>query len=214
MARLSTCIFEWDPDGEVPSTSLSRSPADTPRKLHEPLVDGFLSASKLRGLAQHQLVLLLFPHQHADQPLIHLRHNTGRVPASVSKSVFVCASHSTPDCFSNQGQYKAGLATRLFLEDGSIPTVRGNTTDEGTLDLLLLFPQRHTDQTLIHLRQHTLGPLLLFPHRPETRSGYKQSELFLSSESVDKDRAPISGTVAWVHGLGPTICSNQEMPFH
>ncbi|KAL7398437.1 hypothetical protein ABVT39_010016 [Epinephelus coioides] len=54
----------------------------------------------------------------------------GNVPASVSKSVFVCANHFTTDCFSNEGQYKAGLATRLFLKDGSIPTVRGDATDE------------------------------------------------------------------------------------
>ena len=38
----------------------------------------------------------------------------GNVTASVSKSV-VCANHFTPECFSNQGQHQAGLATRLFL---------------------------------------------------------------------------------------------------
>ncbi|XP_036965309.1 uncharacterized protein LOC119025642 isoform X3 [Acanthopagrus latus] len=42
----------------------------------------------------------------------------GNVPASLSKSVVVCANHFTPDCFSNQGQYQAGLATRLSLKDG------------------------------------------------------------------------------------------------
>ncbi|KAL7384320.1 hypothetical protein ABVT39_028073 [Epinephelus coioides] len=60
------------------------------------------------------------------------RMKAGNVPASVSKSVFVCASHFTTDCFSNEGQYKAGLATQLFLKDGSIPTVRGDATDEVT----------------------------------------------------------------------------------
>ena len=60
----------------------------------------------------------------------------GNVPASVSKRVFVCANHFTLNCFGNQGQYKAGLATRLFLTDGSIPTVCGNATDEITVSIL------------------------------------------------------------------------------
>ncbi|XP_030250399.1 uncharacterized protein LOC115567705 [Sparus aurata] len=67
----------------------------------------------------------------------------GNISASESKSVFVCANHFTPDCFSNQGQYKAGLAMRLFLTDGSTPTVCGNATDEGT-------PGTYVQQPVVH----------------------------------------------------------------
>ncbi|XP_061622218.1 uncharacterized protein LOC133474470 isoform X1 [Phyllopteryx taeniolatus] len=62
---------------------------------------------------------------------IHFIYN-GNIPASVSKNLVVCANHFASDCFSNLGQYKAGLAMRLYVKDGSIPTVRGKDTDEGT----------------------------------------------------------------------------------
>nr|XP_057945563.1 uncharacterized protein LOC131139718 [Doryrhamphus excisus] len=54
----------------------------------------------------------------------------GNVPASFGKSLFVCANHFTADCFSNLGQYDAGLALRLSVKDGSVPTVRA--TEEGS----------------------------------------------------------------------------------
>ncbi|XP_061572450.1 uncharacterized protein LOC133427401 isoform X2 [Cololabis saira] len=55
----------------------------------------------------------------------------GNVPATVSKKLFVCASHFSLDSFTNLGQFNAGLATRLCLKEGSVPTVRGQTADEG-----------------------------------------------------------------------------------
>ncbi|XP_060770743.1 zinc finger protein 595-like isoform X2 [Neoarius graeffei] len=63
----------------------------------------------------------------------------GSVPATVSKNLFVCAKHFVSDCFSNLGQYNAGLATKLYLKDGSIPTIRVKTEHQGnsTLQTLL-----------------------------------------------------------------------------
>jgi len=41
----------------------------------------------------------------------------------------VCAKHFDMDCFHNLGQYNAGLAAKLYLKEGSIPTIRGERTD-------------------------------------------------------------------------------------
>lgn len=48
----------------------------------------------------------------------------GNVPVSVDKNLFVCAKHFLSDCITNQGQYNAGLAMKLFLKKGSAPTVK------------------------------------------------------------------------------------------
>src|SRR4029434_140618 len=40
----------------------------------------------------------------------------GNVPERIGKILFVCANHFELDCFTNLGQYNAGLATRLTLQ--------------------------------------------------------------------------------------------------
>ncbi|KAM9770635.1 activating transcription factor 7-interacting protein 1 isoform 2-T2 [Menidia menidia] len=53
----------------------------------------------------------------------------GNVPARVGKKLLVCANHFTGDCFRNLGQYNTGLAKRLVLIVGAVPTIRCKTTD-------------------------------------------------------------------------------------
>jgi len=63
----------------------------------------------------------------------------GNVPATVGKGhLYVCGNHFLPDCFANLGPYNAGLADKLFLKVGSVPTVAGKTTDEGNVSIIML----------------------------------------------------------------------------
>nr|XP_055045251.1 THAP domain-containing protein 2-like [Misgurnus anguillicaudatus]XP_055045252.1 THAP domain-containing protein 2-like [Misgurnus anguillicaudatus]XP_055045253.1 THAP domain-containing protein 2-like [Misgurnus anguillicaudatus]XP_055045254.1 THAP domain-containing protein 2-like [Misgurnus anguillicaudatus] len=55
----------------------------------------------------------------------------GNVPATVGKKMLVCTSHFEPGCFSNLGQYNAGLAKKLHLNEDAIPTLRGIPAYEG-----------------------------------------------------------------------------------
>uniref|UniRef100_A0A1A8AHH8 Si:dkeyp-30e7.2 n=1 Tax=Nothobranchius furzeri TaxID=105023 RepID=A0A1A8AHH8_NOTFU len=49
----------------------------------------------------------------------------GNVPSSVRKVLFVCAKHFKDECFTNLRQYREGLAERLRLIEGSVPTEYG-----------------------------------------------------------------------------------------
>lgn len=50
------------------------------------------------------------------------------VPTTTSSTLLVCATHFTPDCFDNEGQFKAGLASKLTLNKDSVPTLRDPAT--------------------------------------------------------------------------------------
>ena len=45
------------------------------------------------------------------------------VPAKLPVSLCVCANHFTLDCFSNEGQYKAGFDSTLTLVKASVPPI-------------------------------------------------------------------------------------------
>ena len=46
-----------------------------------------------------------------------------------SRNAQVCAKHFTDDCFLNLVQYKDGLAERLEMESGAVPTLLGSATN-------------------------------------------------------------------------------------
>ncbi|XP_024125819.1 zinc finger and SCAN domain-containing protein 21 isoform X2 [Oryzias melastigma] len=51
-----------------------------------------------------------------------------------SQQLFVCDGHFTDDCFDNLGMYQSGLAKRLLLKAGAIPTIKPDEEDRpGTL---------------------------------------------------------------------------------
>ena len=61
----------------------------------------------------------------------------GNLPARVGKYLLVCANHFELERFINLGQYNAGLAGRLILKGGSVPSIRRRTEDEGNVSIFV-----------------------------------------------------------------------------
>lgn len=59
-------------------------------------------------------------------------------PQSVKACRAMCANHLASDCFSHLRQHNAGLAMKLFLKEGSVPTVLGKTADERNLNRVIM----------------------------------------------------------------------------
>ncbi len=64
---------------------------------------------------------------------------SGNTPTQLPKVLYVCAKHFTDDCFLNLGQYRAGLAERLKIKSGSVPTLLGSATNLGQVSQLTLY---------------------------------------------------------------------------
>ncbi len=64
---------------------------------------------------------------------------SGYTPTQLPKVLYVCAKHFTDDCFLNLGQYRAGLAERLKIKSGSVPTVLGSATHLAQVSQLILY---------------------------------------------------------------------------
>ncbi|XP_035481659.1 uncharacterized protein LOC118300242 isoform X2 [Scophthalmus maximus] len=98
--------------------------------------------AKIRGCSVvgcrngHRSVHILPPCEDLKTRWIHFIFN-GDVPKTIGKILYVCSNHFTSDCFSNQGQYKLGLASQLKLKSGSVPTVRETSSNSGAISPML-----------------------------------------------------------------------------
>ncbi|XP_051255127.1 uncharacterized protein LOC127362901 [Dicentrarchus labrax] len=100
------------------------------------------SCSVLGCTTQHSTIHSLPASEDLLVQWIHFIYD-GNVPARVGKRLYVCANHFLTDCFQNLGQVNAGLAKRLLLVEGAVPTVRGSTVEEVTASTSRLVDRVH-----------------------------------------------------------------------
>ncbi|XP_026128189.1 uncharacterized protein LOC113108962 isoform X2 [Carassius auratus] len=90
----------------------------------------------------------------------------GNAPTQIPKALHVCGKHFTDDCFLNLGQHRAGLAKRLKLKSGSVPTLFGSTDithprQASTSNACFQLPlSRDVACQTDHLETHTVGTQL------------------------------------------------------
>ncbi|XP_030236463.1 uncharacterized protein LOC115560927 isoform X1 [Gadus morhua] len=125
---------------------------------------------------------------------------SGNVPTQLPKVLYVCARHFTDNCFLNLGQYRAGLAERLKIKSGSVPTLLCSATNLGQAStsstcIQLLLSRNVACQT-DHLETHTVGTQLslktLLPHFRSKEDcdalGHRITQLGATSESLRVDK--------------------------
>ncbi|XP_039675675.1 uncharacterized protein LOC120571041 [Perca fluviatilis] len=127
------------------------------------------------GCTIEQKSLFLVPSR---EPLKNLWVNfilCGNSPTQLPKVLYVCAKHFTDDCFLNLGQYRAGLAERLKIKPGSVPTLVGSATNLGQASTSSAYIQLPLSRDVAcqtdHLETPTVGtPLSSKTPPPQFRS--------------------------------------------
>ncbi|XP_059389292.1 uncharacterized protein LOC132122840 isoform X2 [Carassius carassius] len=71
---------------------------------------------------EHRSIFLVPSSEPVKKQWVHFIFS-GNAPTQLPKVMYVCGKHFTSDCFLNLGQYRAGLAERLKIKPGSVPTV-------------------------------------------------------------------------------------------
>ncbi|XP_046874702.1 zinc finger MYM-type protein 4 isoform X3 [Hypomesus transpacificus] len=105
---------------------------------------------------------------------------SGNVPTQLPKVLHVCAKHFTDDCFLNLGQYRAGLAQRLKIKSGSLPTLLGSASKLG---------QEHTNQ---EMEEHSeKGPLNKLDKTTSSVSGSAVASQAAGEAPCSADRTPL-----------------------
>ncbi|XP_031419223.1 zinc finger and SCAN domain-containing protein 2-like isoform X3 [Clupea harengus] len=109
----------------------------------------------------------------------------GNVPGKIGKTLLVCANHFKLECFTNLGQFNNGLATRLTLQAGSLPSIR-RSTDKGDASTARVHNKAcQTDQAKMCTVGTQLCMKTLRPHYKSTATQTPAVTHISLDESVD-----------------------------